>query len=95
MGRQLKRLFDKLVKYKMGAAALPVAGISIGLCLVETHRLTPPPFDWWIGTISVVLVAASTFLFLSQSSFIWWLRREAAGRDKRKFGVVHQSIRRA
>jgi hypothetical protein len=65
MARQLERLFDTLVKRKMGAAALPVAGISIGLCLVETHRVTPPPFDWWIGTIGVLLVAASTLLFLT------------------------------
>jgi hypothetical protein len=73
----LERLFDKLVKQKMGGAALPIAGVLAGLCVVtEGPRLSPAPFDWWVGAIGIAIMAASGVVFVAATIVyaIMWAR---------------------
>jgi hypothetical protein len=59
-----ERWFDKLVKNKMGGAALSVAGIAVGLLIIEAGRAIQPPFDWYVALAGLVLIWANVGLFI-------------------------------
>lgn len=75
--------FDKLVKNKMGAGALPVSGISIGYTVIQGSRIVPL-FDEDVALLGLRLMIASVICFISFMVIfiILWTRERA--RDGRK-----------
>jgi hypothetical protein len=47
------RLYALLVKNKMGAPALSVIGMGMGVWLVEMTRVTPSPYDEHLGWVGL------------------------------------------
>jgi hypothetical protein len=59
-----ERWFEKLIRNKMGGAALSTAGISIGIMVVAFGIALPVPFDKYVMSIGFFQVAASIVLFV-------------------------------
>jgi cytochrome c biogenesis factor len=73
----LERWFDKLVKNKMGGAALPIAGIAIGLFLVECSRIIPAPHDQDVAQLGILIMYASGLLLILAIASLCYLHVRA------------------
>lgn len=77
MAGPLERLFDKLVKQRMAGAALPIAGISVGVFVLELGNITPPPFDFWVAAIGLSVITVCAILLVAAIAvYVWkWARQ--------------------
>jgi hypothetical protein len=57
------RWYSLLAKRQMAGALLPVCGLSMGLVMVQSVRVTPTPFDVDVGFYGVRLIGFSTYTF--------------------------------
>ena len=76
--------FETLVKNKMGGAALPIAGISLGYLMIEGSRAVPHPYDTDVAKLGLRLMYASVVIFvIAMAGFAWlWLREVAKRRTR-------------
>jgi hypothetical protein len=61
----LERWFNLLVKHKFGIAAVPVAGIAIGLLIVTVSQALPPRAGERLQDSGLFLVQWSIYLFIA------------------------------
>lgn len=74
--------FDRLVKNKMGAAALPISGISVGYLIMQGSRIVPR-YDEDVALLGLRLMVVSVFCFVSAMVIfivIWTNERRKAKR---------------
>jgi hypothetical protein len=57
------RWFELLARNRLGAALLPVTGISIGYFLALSVRVLAEPFAWYIGLFGTALIGLCVVLF--------------------------------
>jgi hypothetical protein len=55
--------YDRLVKNKMGGAALPICGFFVGLSLVRLTTVLPSPYDDHIGYVGLRVIDISALVF--------------------------------
>lgn len=60
----LEKWFDRLVRNKMGGAALSTAGIAVGLATIGAGVPLPAPFGEHVGMIGLALIGSSALLFV-------------------------------
>jgi hypothetical protein len=58
------RWYSILVKNKMAAPALCVAGMALGWSFVQGTRVTPHPYDDHIGYVGLRMIDVSALTFL-------------------------------
>ena len=59
-----EKWFDRLVRNKMGGAAIATAGMAVGIATTGASIPFPEPFNAHVATIGVCLTAASAMLFV-------------------------------
>jgi hypothetical protein len=62
--RALERWFSLLVKHKFGIAAVPIAGIAIGLLIITVSQALPPGPGERLQDSGLFLVQWSGYLFI-------------------------------
>jgi hypothetical protein len=62
--RFFERWFVLLAKHKLGAALLPVSGISIGFFLMISVHVMPEQFASYVGFIGILMLSFSSFCFI-------------------------------
>jgi hypothetical protein len=87
INRIFERWFAVLVKNKMAAAAVPIAGISIGYLVVELSRTVPDSVRDQLTLAGALLMEGSMgLLFLAIAGLVYFLlaaTRSDAARKKR------------
>jgi hypothetical protein len=66
--RALERWFSLLVKHKFGIAAVPIAGIAIGLLIIAISQALPPGPGERLQDSGLFLVQWSSYLFVAAAA---------------------------